>query len=752
MIKRIKSIKNFGVFNKYQTDPSFLEFNKYNLIYGWNASGKTTLSRIFRCFELKKIHSNFPQAEFQLKMEDRSLRNHESLDKISNIRVFNKDFIDESVFTEGGKVKPIYYIGKEDIEKKKQLEGLKEEEDLKERLHYKEKDLRQKKKEEDKFIIDRAKEIKQYLTTEGTDDYTNYNRSNFSKNIELLYHQEEINQNILDEGALLKKKKAINQTVKDNIQSLEKQSYFMEKDIKLVNEVLEKEVISETIEKLKNNKTLNQWIREGLNLYNKSGESICDFCEQSMPEKRIKALKKHFSQDYQSLMSKLEDLKQNWELKKLQTPTLNKDSLYDDLSLNFKTEKNKLDEEIKKYNQFIETVLEQLKKKKENPFKTSEEIHYKNFQIKDLIDKVNKIISQHNEKTENFKEKRLSEKKDIEKHFLSRSYEEYQTLKSEISDLLKSVKKLEDKNSKVEAEIKQLSLKRIDYEITAQTINKELKFFLGREELMFEPTKTEDAGYYIKRSSNGEFAISLSEGEKTAIALICFLAKLNEESFNLKKGVVVIDDPISSLDSNFVFQAFGFIKAKIKQAGQVFILTHNFDFFKHVKHWFERDYINENEKRREVEFFMIKNFYEKEKRMAKLSPLDNLLQKYSSEYQYLFKLLYTLKNMESLEEVYPLPNVARKFMEAFLSFKFPEETNHDKFFSKARKKANFDSGKIERIKRFINAHSHADIDEMTGWDISQWSEGKQVIEDILELVKRLDEGHYKGLCKISSNT
>ena len=134
-----------------------------------------------------------------------------------------------------------------------------------------------------------------------------------------------------------------------------------------------------------------------------------------------------------------------------------------------------------------------------------------------------------------------------------------------------------------------------------------------------------------------------------------------------------------------------------------------------------------------------------------LSPLDDLLKDYDSECQYLFSLSYRLKTDEdsTLKEIYPLPNVTRKFMEAFLSFKFPSAKNQDELFSKARKKADFDSEKIETIKRFINAHSHSDIDKMTSWDISQWSEGKQVIQDILKLVEELDEEHYKGLCRIS---
>ena len=47
IIKRIKSIKNFGVFNNYRIGGNTRDFNERNIIYGWNYSRKTTLSRLF---------------------------------------------------------------------------------------------------------------------------------------------------------------------------------------------------------------------------------------------------------------------------------------------------------------------------------------------------------------------------------------------------------------------------------------------------------------------------------------------------------------------------------------------------------------------------------------------------------------------------------------------------------------------------------------------------------------------------------
>lgn len=69
MINKIKKIKGFGLFDNYQTDSNLPDFQKYNLIYDWNASGKTTLSRLLRCFELKKIIVSFLKLNFNYKQK-----------------------------------------------------------------------------------------------------------------------------------------------------------------------------------------------------------------------------------------------------------------------------------------------------------------------------------------------------------------------------------------------------------------------------------------------------------------------------------------------------------------------------------------------------------------------------------------------------------------------------------------------------------------------------------------------------------
>ena len=46
MIKRINKIKNLGVFSNYTRNSELKNFEEKNIIYGWNYSGKTTVSRL----------------------------------------------------------------------------------------------------------------------------------------------------------------------------------------------------------------------------------------------------------------------------------------------------------------------------------------------------------------------------------------------------------------------------------------------------------------------------------------------------------------------------------------------------------------------------------------------------------------------------------------------------------------------------------------------------------------------------------
>ena len=65
--------------------------------------------------------------------------------------------------------------------------------------------------------------------------------------------------------------------------------------------------------------------------------------------------------------------------------------------------------------------------------------------------------------------------------------------------------------------------------------------------------KEDIKGYEIIRNNTGVHDADLSEGEKTAIAFVYFITKLKENDNKITESIIVVDDPVSSFDSNHLF-------------------------------------------------------------------------------------------------------------------------------------------------------------------------------------------------------
>ena len=95
MIKRIQYLKNFGVYKNYRHDGNLRDFNNKNNIYGWNYSGKTTISRLFSFCENKAVDFvEFPDIEFEIVLENGAKITQANIASFPfDVRVFNSDFI-----------------------------------------------------------------------------------------------------------------------------------------------------------------------------------------------------------------------------------------------------------------------------------------------------------------------------------------------------------------------------------------------------------------------------------------------------------------------------------------------------------------------------------------------------------------------------------------------------------------------------------------------------------------------------------
>ena len=116
----------------------------------------------------------------------------------------------------------------------------------------------------------------------------------------------------------------------------------------------------------------------------------------------------------------------------------------------------------------------------------------------------------------------------------------------------------------------------------------------------FEIVESEELehGYMLSRDGVALHERSLSEGERTFIAFLYYVHSLDgrDDLDTTGRLVAVIDDPISSLDSDILFLVGALVRRLINRVmsgsdriGQVIVLTHNIYFHKEVTHLKHRD-------------------------------------------------------------------------------------------------------------------------------------------------------------------
>lgn len=126
-IRRFKSLKNLGVFHDYAAKADIPEFRQFNLIYGFNGTGKTTLSRILASLEAGVLRPELPSdGEFDVELTDDELI--KATAKLSALKgrllVFNVDFVEANFRWKDGAANPIFYLGAAQTKLSQQLESI----------------------------------------------------------------------------------------------------------------------------------------------------------------------------------------------------------------------------------------------------------------------------------------------------------------------------------------------------------------------------------------------------------------------------------------------------------------------------------------------------------------------------------------------------------------------------------------------------------------------------------------------------
>lgn len=208
MIKKVKTI-NCASYKNYTWENNLGEFKQINIFYGHNGAGKTILSRIMRCFELKSNHEDYRDAAFSLAINDNKTINQDNIvnPEDLNIVVYNKDFVSDNLNflingRNSGNIKSFSstIIGRDNSKISKEIENIQEklgnfsndEQGIpasglygeKERINkdiFKKEQLIQSKNQDSKLSV-KAREIKNEMIL----NEVNYNISKMKQDIEII--------------------------------------------------------------------------------------------------------------------------------------------------------------------------------------------------------------------------------------------------------------------------------------------------------------------------------------------------------------------------------------------------------------------------------------------------------------------------------------------------------------------------------------------------------------------------------------
>ena len=739
------------VFRDFSWPTELHPFAQFNVVYGWNGSGKTTLSWLLSLVE-KKTALIEGDVELEFDATTKVAGSAFASAQLPHVRVFNRDFINATLSQTGG-IAPIYFLGEDSIEKQARVEQLKKAlatTDIK--LRTAQADKTKVESKLDDVCKDKAKLIKELLTTANSQTYNNYDKRNFRRAVEAMDAQGASAATLTDEQkAQLHSQR--NAQPKPRVEKVAAPSIELDALTSEVGTLVGRSVVAQTLDELTRNARLAAWVQEGLHLHSGAHASdTCSFCQQPFQAARRAALEAHFNdafagfqKDLSALLSKLKAAKQ--AAASLSLPDVSR--FYEALASEVPSACAMVLTAQSETQAALDALIARVEAKRDQPFAPTATLTLATAipsLITDAIAAFNGIVEKHNRISAEFMASVDSACKKLEASYVAEAQAEFVRLCDAVTAATTELDGTKTTQTEIKAQIDELERAILEHRRPADELTAELRAYLGRDELRFEVKGT---GYALTRS--GQYVAHLSDGERTAIAFLYFLKSLQDRTFNLKNGFVVIDDPVSSLDDNALFSAFGYMKDRTKEAGQLFILTHSFSFFRLVKNWFHH---LPGQRKKKIEdrpgrFFLLRTRRHVDgSRTSELGNLDPLLEEYESEYQYLFKRVYEeahRNDVVQLEHHYGLPNVARRLIEAFLAFRFPDMSGD---LGPRLDRVDFDSAKKTRILRLLNTYSHAGAIADPGHDLSLLAETQPVLRDTLEMMMAVDREHYDGLLKL----
>ena len=577
-------VVNEGTFNNEKINPTFINF-----FYGKNGSGKTSISRqIESCDGLKWKEGEVPTT-YQM-------------------HIYNQDYIDFR-FKTLDKVNGIFTLNEGNEEDEEALQELEEERKTLEKRNSKILEERN----EQKSSREKADKTYQKACKQNTENL----REKFviafkgdSKNPRLSQKIERTTPKDHDETELEKLFKA---AFDDDVRSyplftpIDSDEHIAKiPTCPLLEESITSSGTTTFANFVKEVQSL-AWIEAGHRNYKEKADGLCPYCHQPLPEDFEEQLASCYDEQYQKSLNIIQNFKQDYRAHMGNIYYILQNAKAQDTLPSIAEKKRLLEPQIENFVRAMQGNMAKIDEKIADPTKiiTLEDLSPLLSDLSSYIDELNEAVQANNDmvsKLAETKERCINEIWELAAYRLAGEVKTYRDTLKEVDEKLASLNEEEQNNKEriasLQSRIVELGKSSTTIQAAIDDINRLLhdSGFEGFEIIKSDVAK--DA-YKVVRGDK-QVAMRLSEGEKHFLAFLYFYNQVKgcDENGVRKDKIVVIDDPVSSLDGNALFIISSLVRDMIEACfnnseyggdedkgdyiKQLFILTHNAQFHRSI--------------------------------------------------------------------------------------------------------------------------------------------------------------------------
>ena len=587
MIHDINNITITGGCFRDQTELTGICSNSFNIVYGRNGSGKSTIARAFEAIANPGTTSEL-EASVNIDLTDEERK---------NIHVFNEDFIDhnirisdslETIVMAGAQVELDDQINElaaaiADNEQKKRVEEAKRE-DYDSKLTQINNSITRKLKENGGYA-DRGRTIKgqtNKLQVSGPQDVED------SRNQVAGLNQADLRKQI-DENIGRLTASTDTTPITWTIPSLPSSDLFDHANTLLATALPQPKMTEHDsiVARVATDTALSQYIKDATRLFKHEKLDFCPLCQRPIDSDYVNELmdriaayfdenSKQYTADINDCIGRLAEVSAGVLPKKI-----------------FNNESTECELAVDRLNNYLAVIRDNLDKKKNSPYSAFPKLPQKTFDTlvancHRAFDALNRKIEKRQQDIDNFAGLK-KETLDLNVKLACLECEsEFKVRDGIIKKIEECDKKIDELKKAIDADNAKLSglnAKNNNTEVAYNMINKLLCIvFYGDDRLQL--ANYDGNGYRLLSHGNPVSAKSVSTGERNVIALAYFFTQMlrnqSEASGYGKEMLVVIDDPVSSFDTNNRYGIISMITNQIRNIiiygntnSKVLFLTHD---------------------------------------------------------------------------------------------------------------------------------------------------------------------------------